>query len=149
VARLSAIPRIGPVTAAVVVAEIWDIHRFPSPERVCSWSGLTPSERSSDVHTRRGHISKQGSRWLRRVMVEVAARSDVHPTFRAFHDRIARRRGRKDRPGGPGSSGPHSLLVRPPRRGRLPCLPGRRVTVGLVEARSAHVMASVDGRLLD
>ncbi len=28
-------------------------------------------------------------------MVEVAARPDVHPTFRAFHDRIARRRGRK------------------------------------------------------
>jgi transposase len=95
VARLSAIPRVGPVTAAVVVAEVWDVSRFPSPDRLCSWAGLTPSERSSDVHTRRGHISKQGSRWLRWVMVEVAARPDVHPTFRTFHDRIARRRGRK------------------------------------------------------
>jgi len=28
-------------------------------------------------------------------MVEVAARPDVIPPFRAFHDRVARRRGRK------------------------------------------------------
>src|SRR6266498_2619819 len=94
-ARLTAIPRVGAVTAAVVIAEVWDVHRFPSADRLCSWAGLTPSERSSDAHTRRGHISKQGSRWLRWVMVEVAARPDVHPTFRAFHDRIASRRGRK------------------------------------------------------
>ncbi|HZP90584.1 MAG TPA: transposase [Actinomycetota bacterium] len=95
VARLCAIPRVGPVTAAVAVAEIWDVNRFPSPDRLCSWAELRPSERSSDVHTRRGHISKQGSRWLRWVMVEVAARPDAHPTFRTFQDRIARRRGRK------------------------------------------------------
>jgi hypothetical protein len=42
--------------------EVWDIQRFPSPERLCSWAGLTPGERTSDAHTRRGHITKQGSR---------------------------------------------------------------------------------------
>ncbi len=94
-ARLTAIPRVGAVTAAVVIAEVWDVHRFPSADRLCSWAGLTPSERSSDAHTRRGHISKQGSRWLRWVMVEVAARPDVDPHLRAFYDRIAARRGRK------------------------------------------------------
>jgi transposase len=93
--RLTAIPRVGAVTAAVVIAEVWDVHRFPTADRLCSWAGLTPSERSSDAHTRRGHISKQGSRWLRWVMVEVAARPDVDPHFRAFYDRIASRRGRK------------------------------------------------------
>ena len=94
-ARLTAIPRVGAVTAAVVIAEVWDVHRFPSADRLCSWAGLTPSERSSDAHTRRGHISKQGSRWLRWVMVEVAARPDIDPHFRALYDRIAARRGRK------------------------------------------------------
>jgi transposase len=94
-ARLSTLPRVGAVTAAVVIAEVWDVGRFPSADRLCSWAGLTPSERSSDVHTRRGHISKQGSRWLRWVMVEVAARPDVDPHYRAFYDRIAARRGRK------------------------------------------------------
>src|SRR6266498_4803389 len=94
-ARLTAIPRVGAVTAAVVIAEVWDVHRFPSADRLCSWAGLTPSERSSDAHTRRGHISKQGSRWLRWVMGEVAARPDIDPHFRALYDRIAARRGRK------------------------------------------------------
>src|SRR5207249_9005893 len=40
-ARLTAIPRVGAVTAAVVIAEIWDVGRFPSADRLCSWAGLT------------------------------------------------------------------------------------------------------------
>ena len=60
------------MTAATVVAEVWDIQRFPSPEQLCSWAGLTPGERTSDAHTRRGHITKQGSRWLRWMLVEAA-----------------------------------------------------------------------------
>jgi transposase len=74
IARLLPIPRVGFLTAATVVAEVWDASRFPSADRLCSWAGLTPSERSSDDHTRRGRISKQGSRWLRWTMVEAAAR---------------------------------------------------------------------------
>lgn len=95
IARLLPIPRIGFLTAATVVAEVWDASRFPSADRLCSWAGLTPSERSSDDHTRRGHISKQGSRWLRWTMVEAAARVPNDPDLRRFHDRIARRRGNK------------------------------------------------------
>lgn len=55
------------------------------------WEGLTPSERSSDVHTRRGHISKQGSQWLRWVMVEVAARP-AHDPYRQPLEAIASQR---------------------------------------------------------
>jgi transposase len=40
--RLLPIPGIGLVTAATVVAEVWEIGRFPAPERLCSWAGLTP-----------------------------------------------------------------------------------------------------------
>jgi transposase len=58
--RLLLIPGIGLVTAATVVAEVWDIQRFPAPERLCSWAGLTPGEHTSDAHTRRGHITKMG-----------------------------------------------------------------------------------------
>jgi transposase len=46
VLRLLPIPGIGLVTAATVVAEVWEIGRFPSPERLCSWAGLTPGERT-------------------------------------------------------------------------------------------------------
>lgn len=74
IARLTPIPGIGFTTAAVIVAEVWDVSRFPSPEHRCSWTGLTPTERSSAEHTRRGHISNQGSRWLRWAMLESASR---------------------------------------------------------------------------
>ena len=36
------IPGIGPVLAAVFVAEIGDITRFHRPEQLASWAGLTP-----------------------------------------------------------------------------------------------------------
>jgi len=95
VRRLMAIPGVGFITAVVVVTEVWDITRFASPDRLCSWAGLTPSEHSSAEHTRRGHISKQGSGWLRWVLVEAAARPQTDPSLRAFVDRIASRRGTK------------------------------------------------------
>jgi transposase len=71
--RLLKIPGIGFVAAATVIAEVWDVSRFRHPEQRGSWAGLTPTERSSAEDTRRGHISKQGSRWLRWMMVEAAA----------------------------------------------------------------------------
>jgi transposase len=95
ITRLTAIPGVGLITAATVVTEVWDVTRFPSADRLCSWAGLTPSEHSSAEHTRRGHISKQGSRWLRWVLVEAAARPQADPDLRSFVDRIASRRGTK------------------------------------------------------
>src|SRR6266542_2166031 len=96
IGKLLPIPGIGFTTAAVVVAEVWDVSRFPSPDRLCSWAGLTPTEHSSAEHTRRGHISKQGSRWLRWAMVESASRPSLKdPTLRRSPDSIARRRGPK------------------------------------------------------
>lgn len=75
--RMMAIPGIGFTSA--VVAEVWDFSRFPSPEKLCSWAGLTPSERSSTESVRRGHISKQGSRCLRWILVEPAASGSRDP----------------------------------------------------------------------
>lgn len=88
VRRLRAIPGIGFFTAVTVVAEVWDVQRFPSADRLCSWAGLTPSERSSAEHTRRGHITKQGSRVLRWALVEAAVRAPRDPGHRRFFVRI-------------------------------------------------------------
>ena len=93
--RLVPIPGIGFLAAATIVAEIGDATRFPTPEQLTSWAGLTPTERSSADHTRRGHISKQGSRWLRWIMVEAAARAGGAPGLRAFAEPIAARRGNR------------------------------------------------------
>ncbi len=43
------IPGIGPVLAAVFVAEIGDVHRFPGPAQLTCWAGLTPAHHESDT----------------------------------------------------------------------------------------------------
>ena len=75
VARLTAIPGIGFLTAVIVIVEVGDVSMFRRASQLCSFAGLTPREHSSSDHTRRGHITKQGSRWLRWAMVEAAVGS--------------------------------------------------------------------------
>ena len=71
---IQAIPGVGPVLGAIFVAEIGDVSRFSSPEKLCCWAGLTPRHRESDLHVSRGPITKQGSRILRWATIEAASR---------------------------------------------------------------------------
>ena len=57
---VQALRGVGPVLAAVFVAEIGDVTRFDNPSRLCSWAGLTPRHRESDTHVDRGRITKTG-----------------------------------------------------------------------------------------
>jgi transposase len=127
VRRLLPIPGIGLVTAATVVAEVWEIGRFPSPERLCSWAGLTPGERTSDAHTRRGHITKQGSRWLRWTLVEAATSAVRDPQLGRFAQQIAQRRGPKiARVHWPGGCSPCATTPCATRVAAVPTPPPRR-----------------------
>ena len=67
---LLSIGGVGPVMAAIFVAEIGDVHRFATADQLACWAGLTTRVDSSDTKTRRGHVSKQGSRLLRWAAVE-------------------------------------------------------------------------------
>ena len=49
---------IGLILAAVFVAEIGDVKRFPTAAALCCWAGLTPRHYESDKTVHRGHISK-------------------------------------------------------------------------------------------
>jgi len=82
------------VLAAVFVAEIGDIDRFPSADRLCSWAGMTPRHRESDTKVRRGSITKQGSRLLRWAAVEAVSKNHGDNKIKADYRRIAERRGR-------------------------------------------------------
>ena len=89
---IQALPGIGPVLAAVLVAEIGDITRFHAPGRLCSWAGLTPRHRESDVKVRRGHITKQGSPLVRWALVEAIQHVPAgHPLRQRKEDILARR----------------------------------------------------------
>jgi len=92
---VQAIPGVGPVLAAVFVAEIGDISRFTSARHLCSWAGLTPTHKESDVTVRRGHITKQGSRLVRWAAVEAVSRQRGATPIRAHHQRVGERRGKQ------------------------------------------------------
>jgi transposase len=89
------LPGVGPYTALVLLAEIGDISRFASARKLASWAGLTPTVRGSDRTIRHGHISKQGSVWVRWVLCEAAQTAKRHPDFAASYQSIARSRGTK------------------------------------------------------
>ncbi|HLQ55443.1 MAG TPA: IS110 family transposase [Streptosporangiaceae bacterium] len=92
---LTQLPGVGPFTALVILAETGDITRFASARKLASWAGLTPTVRGSDRTVRHGHISKQGSAWLRWILCEAAQTAKRHPDFAASYQAIARRRGKK------------------------------------------------------
>jgi transposase len=94
---LMTIPGIGYYSALLVKSEIGDVNRFPFGDRLCSYAGLVPSTHASGSVVRHGGITKEGSRWLRWVMVE-AAQTHVHKydtSVTRLYNRIAERRGRR------------------------------------------------------
>jgi transposase len=95
VKALTALPGVGQFTALVIVAEVGDITRFPNARKLASWAGLTPTVRCSDLSVRHGHISKQGSAWLRWVLNQAAQTAKRSPEFSATYAAIAKRRGKK------------------------------------------------------
>ena len=92
---LRTLPGVGEFTALVILAEIGDISRFASARKLASCAGLTPTVRGSDLKVRHGHISKQGSVWLRWALNQAAQNAKRSPAFAASYAAIARRRGKK------------------------------------------------------
>jgi len=91
--EIRALPGIGPVLGAVIVAEIGDVTRFGHPGRLCSWAGLTPRHRESDTKVSRGHITKQGSRNLRWALIEAIQHVPAGHPLRRRKEEILTRRG--------------------------------------------------------
>jgi len=76
-------PGVGPITALAFVLTMGDVNRFQRGKQVASYLGLIPREYSSGGKQRLGSISKQGSGFLRMLLVEaaqIAVRCD--PEFR-------------------------------------------------------------------
>ena len=88
---IQAIPGIGRTLGAIMVAEIGDITRFPTPQALCSWAGLTPKHRESDVKVRRGRITKQGSKLVRWAAIEAVTNPSGSHLKDDFY-RLAQRR---------------------------------------------------------
>ena len=91
------LPGIGPVLAAVITAEIGDVTRFGNAGQLCSWAGLTPRHRESDIKVTRGHVTKQGSRLLRWALIEAIQHAPADSAAGAAKAAIIARRGKQAR----------------------------------------------------
>lgn len=69
---LITIPGISYLSALTIMAEIGTIGRFPSAKKLMGYAGVVPSTYASGGKVRHGKIIKQGSSWLRYVLVEAA-----------------------------------------------------------------------------
>jgi transposase len=93
---LTSMPGVGIYSAVMIIAEIGEVRRFDGPKQLCSFAGLVPSTRSSDDLVRHGRITKEGSPWLRWIMVSAAQRAPCgSPRLARFFDRVMQRRGKK------------------------------------------------------
>jgi transposase len=72
VARLRCFRGIDTLTALALTLEIGDFHRFRRPGQLTAWLGLVPSLAQSGETSRPGSITKTGSGYARRLLVEAA-----------------------------------------------------------------------------
>lgn len=97
VERLSGIPGVSEVSAAVIVSEIgFDMSRFATSAHLISWAGLCPKNDES-AGKRRSTRLRKGAPWLKTLLVQVswaaARKKDSYP--RALFGRLKARRGPK------------------------------------------------------
>lgn len=81
--RLETIPGIGVIGATAIEATVTDPAVFRSGRDFAAWIGLVPREDSTGGKQRLGHISKQGDRYLRRILIvgahAVLKQARAHP----------------------------------------------------------------------
>lgn len=90
---LMTIPGIGEYSAMMLLAEIGDLGRFHDKEALCSYAGLVPRVRESAGKAARCGITRQGSPWMRWIMVEAAqVATRCSPAAKRYYERLARKK---------------------------------------------------------
>jgi transposase len=84
---------IGLYSALLIVAELGEVERFRTAKQVGAYTGLTSRVHQSGGHCYQGSITRQGSPWLRWVLVQAAMKA-VHSddvALKNFYRRIRKR----------------------------------------------------------
>lgn len=71
-AIVMSVPGIGFISGSIILAEIGDYQDFSTPERLVKWCGLAPGLNESAGKKMPCGITKQGSKNLRTILVEIA-----------------------------------------------------------------------------
>jgi transposase len=92
---LLTVPGIGWVLAFTIAAEIGEIERFPSPEKLTGYTGLCPRVNQSGEKDRRGPLTKHGPTYLRWALLEATMHALRHPAYSERYQRTKRRLGKQ------------------------------------------------------
>lgn len=92
---LTTVPGIAWILGYTIAAEIGDISRFPTPKKLCGYTGLCPRVHQSGDVDRRGPLSKHGPRYLRWALIEATTHAVRHPAYRHRFDSTVRRLGKQ------------------------------------------------------
>lgn len=92
---LTSIPGIAWVLGYTIAAEIGDIHRFASPQKLCGYTGLCPRVYQSGAKDRRGQLTHAGPKYLRWALMEAATHACRHPIYSERYQRNKRRLGKQ------------------------------------------------------
>src|SRR3989449_4285489 len=92
---LMSVPGIRWVLAFTIAAEIGEIERFSSPEKLAGYTGLCPRVNQSGEKDRRGPLTKHGPTYLRWALLEATMYALRHPRYAERYQRTKRRLGRQ------------------------------------------------------
>jgi transposase len=84
--RLMDVPSVGPMIASTVLAKVPDPRMFRTGRDFAAWIGLTGRDRGTGGKHRIGHISKQGDRMLRTLLINGASAYLLHQKRRGVTD---------------------------------------------------------------
>ncbi len=90
------IPGIGFVAGSTILAEIGDFRDFKTPDKLAAWTGIVSSVYQSANKLSLGRITKQGSKHLRWILVEVAnsvIKVKGRNNLKSFFQRVKSRQG--------------------------------------------------------
>ncbi len=87
--HITSIPGIGPATGAAILAEIGDIQRFETLDKLVAYAGIDASVyQTGQFQASEAHMSKRGSPYLRQALWLAAVAALLHdPSLKAYYQK--------------------------------------------------------------
>ena len=87
--HITSIPGIGPVTGAAILAEIGDIHRFETVDKLVAYAGIDATVyQTGQFEASEAHMSKRGSPYLRHALWCAATAALLHdPSLKGYYQK--------------------------------------------------------------
>jgi transposase len=83
VAALRCFRGIDTLIAMTLLAELYDLRRFPHPRALMAFVGLVPREHSSGDRQSRGRLTRTGNTLVRRMLIQSAWQYNRPPSLNA------------------------------------------------------------------